>query len=30
MAAHEVARMRDDPAEPWNGSLSIELKGGIG
>jgi len=30
MAAHEVARMRDDPHAPWNGSLSLELKGGIG
>jgi predicted phage baseplate assembly protein len=30
MAAHEVARMRGDPHAPWNGSLSLELKGGIG
>jgi len=30
MGAHEVARMRDDPSQPWNGSLTLELQGGIG
>jgi predicted phage baseplate assembly protein len=30
MAAHEVARMQGDPSTPWNGTLSVELHGGIG
>jgi hypothetical protein len=29
MAAHEVARMSGDRAKPWNGSLSIDLLGGL-
>ena len=30
MGAHEVARMQDEPSRPWDGSLSIDLLGGIG
>lgn len=30
MAAHEVARLDGDPAAPWNGSLALTLKGGVG
>lgn len=30
MGPHEVARMADQPAQPWNGSLTLELVGGIG
>jgi predicted phage baseplate assembly protein len=30
MAVHEIARMLDDPAAPWNGTLTLSLRGGIG
>lgn len=30
MARHEVAVLRDDAAAPWNGTLALELNGGIG
>jgi hypothetical protein len=30
MAALEVAVLKDDPAQPWNGSLALALQGGLG
>lgn len=30
MAAHEVAQLKDVADEPWNGTLALELLGGIG
>jgi predicted phage baseplate assembly protein len=30
MAAHEVAQLKDVTDEPWNGTLALELLGGIG
>jgi uncharacterized phage protein gp47/JayE len=30
MGAHEVARLDDDASKPWNGSLTLELQGGLG
>jgi len=30
MAVHEVAVLKDDPAQPWNGLLALALQGGLG